>query len=197
MHKSDTATLTIDGQTFELPIVRGSEGEVAVDVSCLRSRTGAITLDPGYANTGACTSAISFVDGEKGILRYRGYPIEQLARQSSFVETAMLLVFGELPSREERAAFRTLLGDQALLHEDLMHHFEGFPPNGHPMAILSAVINSLGAYSPDLLDIQTVGDFGCGYPCPRVRRLRTAPGPMSGLGCRPGYFYSVAISFHG
>jgi citrate synthase len=159
MHKSDTATLTIDGQTFELPIVRGSEGEVAVDVSCLRSRTGAITLDPGYANTGACTSAISFVDGEKGILRYRGYPIEQLARQSSFVETAMLLVFGELPSREERAAFRTLLGDQALLHEDLMHHFEGFPPNGHPMAILSAVINSLGAYSPDLLDIQTVGEF--------------------------------------
>ena len=159
MHKSDTATLTIDGQTFELPIVRGSEGEVAVDVSCLRSRTGAITLDPGYANTGACSSAISFVDGEKGILRYRGYPIEQLARQSSFVETAMLLVFGELPSREERAAFRTLLGDQALLHEDLMHHFEGFPPNGHPMAILSAVINSLGAYSPDLLDIQTVGEF--------------------------------------
>ncbi len=159
MHKSDTATLTIDGQTFELPIVRGSEGEVAVDVSCLRSWTGAITLDPGYANTGACSSAISFVDGEKGILRYRGYPIEQLARQSSFVETAMLLVFGELPSREERAAFRTLLGDQALLHEDLMHHFEGFPPNGHPMAILSAVINSLGAYSPDLLDIQTVGEF--------------------------------------
>ena len=159
MHKSDTATLTIDGQTFELPIVRGSEGEVAVDVSCLRSRTGTITLDPGYANTGACSSSISFVDGEKGILRYRGYPIEQLARQSSFVETAMLLVFGELPSREERAAFRTLLGDQALLHEDLMHHFEGFPPNGHPMAILSAVINSLGAYSPDLLDIQTVGEF--------------------------------------
>jgi citrate synthase len=159
MHNSETATLTIDGQTFELPIVRGSEGEIAVDMSCLRSRTGAITLDLGYANTGACTSAISFVDGEKGILRYRGYPIEQLARQSSFVETAMLLVFGELPSREERAAFRTLLGDQALLHEDLMHHFEGFPPNGHPMAILSAVINSLGAYSPDLLDIQTVGDF--------------------------------------
>ena len=156
---NDTATLTIDGQTYELPVVRGTEGEIAVDVTCLRSRAGLITLDQGYANTGSCYSAITFVDGEKGVLRYRGYPIEQLARQSSFVETAMLLVFGELPTREERAAFRVMLGEQALLHEDLMHHFEGFPPNGHPMAILSAVINSLGAYNPDLLDIQTEGEF--------------------------------------
>ncbi|MGE4441999.1 MAG: citrate synthase [Desulfomicrobium sp.] len=159
MQEKDTATLTIDGQTYELPIVRGTEGEIAVDVSCLRTRSGVITLDQGYANTGSCYSAITFVDGEKGILRYRGYPIEQLARQSSFVETVMLLVFGELPTREERAAFRTMLGDSALLHEDLMHHFEGFPPNGHPMAILSAVINSLGAYNPDLLDIQTEAEF--------------------------------------
>jgi citrate synthase len=159
MLEKDTATLTIDGQTYELPVVRGTEGEVAVDVSCLRTRSGVITLDQGYANTGSCYSAITFVDGEKGILRYRGYPIEQLARQSSFVETVMLLVFGELPTREERAAFRTMLGDSALLHEDLMHHFEGFPPNGHPMAILSAVINSLGAYNPDLLDIQTEAEF--------------------------------------
>jgi citrate synthase len=151
--------LTIDGQTYELPIVRGTEGEIGVDVSCLRTRVGVITLDQGYANTGSCYSGITFVDGEKGILRYRGYPIEQLARQSSFVETVMLLVFGELPTREERAAFRTMLGDTALLHEDLMHHFEGFPPNGHPMAILSAVINSLGAYNPDLLDIQTEEEF--------------------------------------
>jgi citrate synthase len=159
MQKKDTATLTIDGQTYELPVVRGTEGEVAVDVSCLRSLSKVITLDQGYANTGSCYSAITFVDGEKGILRYRGYPIEQLARQSSFVETVMLLVFGELPTREERAAFRIMLGDSALLHEDLMHHFEGFPPNGHPMAILSAVINSLGAYNPDLLDIQTEQEF--------------------------------------
>jgi len=159
MQDKDTATLTIDGQTYELPVIRGTEGEIAVDVSCLRSRSGVITLDQGYANTGSCYSAITFVDGEKGILRYRGYPIEQLARQSSFVETVMLLVFGELPTREERAAFRTMLGDSALLHEDLMHHFEGFPPNGHPMAILSAVINSLGAYNPDLLDIQTEQEF--------------------------------------
>ena len=159
MQDKNTATLTIDGQTYELPIIRGTEGEIAVDVSCLRGRSGVITLDQGYANTGSCYSAITFVDGERGILRYRGYPIEQLAKQSSFVETVMLLVFGELPTREERAAFRTMLGDSALLHEDLMHHFEGFPPNGHPMAILSAVINSLGAYNPDLLDIQTEDEF--------------------------------------
>lgn len=159
MHKSDIATLTIDGENYDLPVVRGTEGEVGIDISSLRGMSGLITLDPGYANTGACYSAISFVDGEKGILRYRGYPIEQLARQSSFVETAMLLVFGELPTREERAVFRTMLGDQALLHEDLMHHFEGFPPHGHPMAILSAVTNSLGAYHPDLLQIETVDEF--------------------------------------
>lgn len=159
MHMSEMATLAIDGKVYELPVIRGTEGEIAVDVSGLRAQSGIITLDPGFANTGACSSAISFVDGEKGILRYRGYPIEQLAANSSFVETAMLLIFGELPSREERAAFRTMLGDQALLHEDLMHHFEGFPPNGHPMAILSAVINSLGAYNPDLMDIQTEDEF--------------------------------------
>ena len=159
MSKNDIATLTIDGQTYELPVVRGTEGEIGVDVSALRSLSGVITLDPGYANTGSCFSAISFVDGEKGVLRYRGYPIEQLARSSSFVETAMLLVFGELPTRQERAAFRNVLGDQALLHEDLMHHFEGFPPHGHPMAILSAVINSLGSYYPELLDIETEEEF--------------------------------------
>jgi len=159
MHKSDTATLTIDGQTFELPIVRGSEGEVAVDVSCLRSRTGAITLDPGYANTGACSSSITFVDGEKGILRYRGYPIEQLADKGSFIETAMLLIFGDLPSSEERSRFRELLGEQELLHEGLRHHFEGFPSKGDPMAILSAVINSLGCYHPELVDIENEEEF--------------------------------------
>ncbi|MBZ4684754.1 MAG: citrate synthase [Desulfomicrobiaceae bacterium] len=155
----NTATLTIDGQTYELPIVRGTEGEVAIDVTALRSQAKVITLDPGYANTGSCTSTITFVDGEKGILRYRGYPIEQLAEYSSFVETAMLLVFGELPTKEERAEFRAMLGDQALLHEDLLHHFDGFPPNGHPMAILAAVINSLGTYYPDLLEIRSDEEF--------------------------------------
>lgn len=159
MSIQETATLAFDGKIYELPVIRGTEGEIALDVGELRTLSGIITLDPGFANTGACTSAISFVDGEKGILRYRGYPIEQLAAQSSFVETAMLLIFGELPTQEERTEFGEMLGDQALLHEDLMHHFEGFPPNGHPMAILSAVINSLGAYNPDLLDIQTEDEF--------------------------------------
>jgi citrate synthase len=159
MIQNNKAVLTVDGKSFELPVVRGTEGEIAVDVSNLRSQSGLITLDQGYANTGSCFSAITFVDGERGILRYRGYPIEELARFSSFVETAMLLVFDELPTAEERAAFRTMLGEQSLLHEDLMHYFEGFPPNGHPMAILSAVINSLAAYSPDLMHIQTVGEF--------------------------------------
>lgn len=159
MSIQETATLAFDGKIYELPVIRGTEGEIALDVGELRTLSGIITLDPGFANTGACTSAISFVDGEKGILRYRGYPIEQLAAQSSFVETAMLLIFGELPTQKERTEFGEMLGDQALLHEDLMHHFEGFPPNGHPMAILSAVINSLGAYNPDLLDIQTEDEF--------------------------------------
>lgn len=159
MNTKETATLTIDGKTYELPIVRGTEGEVAVDISSLRSQSGVITLDPGYGNTGSCMSSVSFVDGEKGILRYRGYPIEQLAAHSSFVETAMLLIFGELPTQEERATFRTMLGDQALLHEDLMHHFDGFPPKGHPMAILSAVTNSLGTYHPDLLEINNEIEF--------------------------------------
>ena len=159
MDNKDIATLIVDGHTYKLPIIRGTEGEVGLDISMLRSISGLITLDPGYVNTGVCSSAISFVDGEKGILRYRGYPIEQLAQHSSFVETAMLLVYGELPTHAERTAFGNMLGDQALLHEDLMHHFEGFPPHGHPMAILSAVINSLGTYYPDLLQIDNKNEL--------------------------------------
>ena len=112
-----------------------------------------------YANTGACKSNITFVDGEKGILRYRGYPIEELAEQSSFIETAMLLSCGELPTQSERAAFRDMLSAQELLHEDLLHHFEGFPPYGQPMSILSAVINSFASYHPDLMDIETDEEF--------------------------------------
>lgn len=152
---ADTAKLIIGDQTYELPIVIGSEGERAVDITSLRQSSGFITLDPGYANTGSCKSAITFVNGEKGVLRYRGYPIEILAEQSSFIETAMLLLFGELPTSQERADFRTLLGEQEFLHTDLMHHFEGFPASGSPMAILSAVINSLGTFSPDLYEVVT------------------------------------------
>jgi len=157
--KGKTAYLILDGTTYELPVIVGTENEHAIDITKLRNETGHITFDPGYGNTGSCTSDITFVDGEKGILRYRGYPIEQLATNGTFIETAYMLIFGELPTDTQRLEFRDLLCDQELLHEDLRHHFEGVPSNGHPMAILSAVINSLGCYHPDLLDIQTEEEF--------------------------------------
>ena len=159
MRERKTATLTYGDKTLELPVVVGSEGEVGIDVTSLEKDADLLTFDPGYANTGSCQSAITFVDGEKGILRYRGIPIEQLAEKSSFIETAMLLIFGKLPTAEERTAFRTLLSEHELLHEGLLHHFDGFPPGGQPMAILSAVINSLGNYHPELLEIQNVDTF--------------------------------------
>lgn len=154
-----TAKLILDGKTYELPVIVGTENENAIDISCLRQETGYITLDPGFGNTGACTSKITFVDGENGILRYRGYPIEELANQATFIETAYLLIFGEQPTRAQRQEFRDHLSEQELLHEGLRHHFDGFPSNGQPMAILSAVINSLGCYHPDLLEITSKEDF--------------------------------------
>ncbi|MBU1228523.1 MAG: citrate synthase [Proteobacteria bacterium] len=154
-----TAQLIIDGTTYELPIVEGTLGDRAIDITRLRADTGCITFDPGYVNTGPCKSSITFVDGEKGILRYRGYPIEQIAERGSFTETAWLLIFGELPTRDQLSRFSAALCEEELLHEDLKHHFEGFPPNGHPMAMLSAVINSLGCYHPDLLEIENRGEF--------------------------------------
>lgn len=160
MHKKDDiATLTYQGKTYELPVITGTEGETGVDITRLRKESGLITLDPGFANTGACKSNISFVDGEKGILRYRGYPIEEIAEKSTFIETAMLLIFGELPSKEELDAFRDTLRDEELLHEDLLHHFDGFPPNPQPMAILSAMVNSLGSYHQDLYHIESEREF--------------------------------------
>jgi citrate synthase len=142
------ATLTYDGKGFELPTVVGTEAETAVDISQLRAKSGLITLDSGYANTGACTSSITFIDGEQGILRYRGYPVEDLAERSTFVETAYLLIFGELPTATQLADFRRLLGQHEFIHEDMLHHFDGFPANAPPMAILSAMINALGCFQP-------------------------------------------------
>jgi citrate synthase len=159
MHKQETVTLTYRGKQYELPLIQGSEDEVGIDITRLREETGLITLDPGFANTGACRSSISFVDGEKGILRYRGYPVEELAEKSSFIEICMLLIFGELPTHDELAAFRETLRNEELLHEDLLHHFDGFPPNPQPMAILSAMLNSLGGYHPDLYEIETEREF--------------------------------------
>ncbi|AQX16935.1 citrate (Si)-synthase [Tessaracoccus lapidicaptus] len=149
----ETATIIIDGTSYELPVVTGTEGERAIDISSLRSTTGLITLDDGYGNTGSCQSAITFIDGEKGILRYRGIPIEDLAERSSFIETAELLIFGELPDEEERTEFRHLLSENAALHRDMRKHFDGFPADAHPMAILSAMINALQTH--ELHDIET------------------------------------------
>ncbi len=143
-----SARLHLDGKDYELPVVRGSEGETGIVIDQLRSSSGAITLDPGFTSTGACRSAITFIDGAKGILRYRGYPIEQLAEHSDFAEVAYLLLYGELPTQEQSAAFRADLTYHSMIHEDMKKFFEGFPPNAHPMAILSAMVASLSTYYP-------------------------------------------------
>jgi citrate synthase len=145
-----TAKLIVDGKTFELPIVIGSEGEKAIDISALRNETGLITLDPGYANTGSCESSICFMDGEKGILRYRGIPVEQLAKHSSFVETAYMLINGELPTSEVLNSFSVMLNDHSLVHEDMHLFFENYPRRAHPMGILSSMVNALRAFYPEL-----------------------------------------------
>jgi len=156
---NDFAELNWDGKKAMLPLIEGSAGERAVDISKLRDQTGLITLDSGYGNTGSCKSAITFIDGEKGILRYRGIPIEELAEQSSFVETAFLIIYGKLPTHAELARFSDLLTTHELIHEDMKFHFEGFPPNAHPMAILSSMINAAGCYYPELLAPQESQDF--------------------------------------
>ncbi len=147
--KTDTAKLTLKGQEYELPILVGSENEVAIDINHLRNTTGAITYDNGYGNTGSCFSAITFIDGEKGILRYRGYPIEELAEKSNFVEVCYLLIFGHLPDKKELDNFLYKLTHHSLIHEDMKKFFEGFPPSAHPMGILSSMVNSLSAFYPE------------------------------------------------
>lgn len=145
----DTARLEYGGKTIELPVVTGTEGEKALDVSKLRASTGMITLDPGYMNTGSCRSAITFLDGEKGILRYRGYPIEQLAGKSTFLEIAYLLVFGELPNKGEFEEFRESITHHSMIHEDMRRFYDGFPKDAHPMAILSSAVSALSTFYQD------------------------------------------------
>jgi citrate synthase len=146
-----TAELILDGKTCKLPIIEGSEKERAVDISALRSQTGFITLDDGYGNTGSCESKITFIDGEEGVLRYRGIPIEELAERSSFIEVAHLIIMGKLPNSAELRRFSDLLTDNELLNEAMKHHYEGFPEHAHPMAILSAMINAASCFYPELL----------------------------------------------
>jgi len=155
----ETATLQLQGKSYNLPVVIGSEGEVAVNIQKLRADSGAITLDDGYSNTGSCQSAITFIDGEKGILRYRGYPIEQIAENSTFAETAWLLIYGELPTAEQLQCWSRLLTKHELLHEGLYKHYDGFPAQGHPMAILSAMVNAASCYNPDVVKMESPETF--------------------------------------
>jgi len=147
---SEKATLTYNGTSTEMPVIVGSENERGVNISRLRDQTGLITFDDGYSNTGSCSSDITFIDGEKGILRYRGYPIEQLAEKSTFIEVAWLLIYGNLPTRSELRKFSDMFTEFQVLHEDMKYHFEGFPPNAHPMAILSSMINACGCFTREL-----------------------------------------------
>jgi citrate synthase len=143
------ATLSFGGKTYELPVIEGSEGERALDITSLRKDTGLITLDPGYGNTGSCESSITFIDGEKGILRYRGYPIEEVATRARFTEVCYLLIYGQRPDDMELAEFREHMTRHTLIHEDMKKFYEGYPPGAHPMAIMAAMVASLSTFYPE------------------------------------------------
>src|SRR5580700_5728210 len=149
---NNQAKLELDGKVFSLPTLTGSENEKAVDVSSLRANTGYITIDDGYGNTGSCVSNITFIDGDQGILRYRGIPIEEMAEKSSFIETAYLIIYGRLPTRTEMKLFSDQLTEHQYLHESMRYHFEGFPMGAHPMAILSAMINAASCFDEGLMN---------------------------------------------
>ena len=151
---SETVEIRLsDGSKLDCPIVVGSENEKGIDVGNLRAKTGLVTLDPAFVNTAATRSAVTYLDGEKGVLRYRGIPIEDLAEHSSFVETSYLLIYGHLPTEDELKNFSRLLTRHSLIHEDMKHFFEGFPSVAHPMAVLASMVVSLGTFYPDALDV--------------------------------------------
>ena len=145
----DSIKIKINSKEIDLPVIKGSENEHGINITQLRKETGYITLDPGYANTGSCISNITFIDGEKGILRYRGYPIEELAGKVSFTETAFLLLYGDLPTIEQKTSFSKKLRQHANIHEDMKRFFDGFPLNAHPMATLSSMVTALSAFHPE------------------------------------------------
>jgi len=148
----EKAQLTLDGKTIELPIVKGTEDEKAIDVTQLRTETKYITFDPSYGNTGSCSSDITYISGEKGILRYRGYPIEQLADNSSFVEVIYLLLYGELPNETELVSFNKEITYHSLIHEDMKRFFDGYPMNAHPMGVLASTVAALSTFYPARVD---------------------------------------------
>ncbi len=173
MSENKYAELIIDGKSYQLPVVEGSEGEKALDISGLRKNTGFITIDPGFFNTGACYSTITFIDGEKGILRYRGIPVEELAEKATFIETAYLLLHGKMPNKPQLQAFSQLLNANSMLHEDMRHFFDGFPRGAHPMHILSTMINALSTFYPnvDLLSLKEDINLSAARLISQVRTL--------------------------
>ena len=146
----ETVKFIIEEKTIELPVITGTEGEKAIDISQLRKLSGHIVIDPGMANSASCTSSITFMDGETGILRYRGIPVEELAEKSTFVETAYLLVKGRLPTRKQLNHFSIRLNDNSLVHEDMQFFYQNFPRASHPMGILSSMVNALRSFYPEL-----------------------------------------------
>jgi citrate synthase len=150
---SDKVEIKLSDSSIEVPIIKGSEGERAIDIASLRAKTGLVTIDPAFMNTASTKSAVTFLDGEQGILRYRGVPIEQLAEKSTFVETAYLLIYGELPNESQLNAWSNQLTRHSLIHEDMKRFFDGFPSTAHPMAVLSSMVSSLSTYYPEEHDI--------------------------------------------
>ncbi|MDX1762387.1 MAG: citrate synthase [Christiangramia sp.] len=156
---SKVATIKIDGKTYDLPMVVGTEKEVALDITSLRGQSGAVTLDPGFKNTGSCESAITFLDGEEGILRYRGYSIEELAEKADFLEVAYLLIFGELPTEIQLQKFNTDILDQSIVNEDMKTVLKGFPQSAHPMGVLSSLTSALTAFNPKSVNVDSEEDM--------------------------------------
>jgi citrate synthase len=157
---SDTAKLIIGDNSYEFPLIKGTENEVAINVKTLRGATnGVITIDPGYKNTGSCESAITFLDGEKGILRYRGYSIEELANKADFLEVSYALIFGDLPNNEQLAKFKEDIKENSLVDDDVRKILEAFPKNAHPMGVLSSLTSALTAFNPDFVNISSEEDM--------------------------------------
>jgi citrate synthase len=156
---SKTAILELDGKKYEFPIIVGAENEVAIDVNKLRDLTGAITMDPGYKNSGSCTSSITFLDGEEGILRYRGYSIEDLAEKANFLEVSYLVIFGELPTKKQLEQFETSIHKYTLVNEEMKNIIDGFPKTAHPMGVLSSLTSALTAFNPKVVNVENEAEM--------------------------------------
>lgn len=170
---TDTAKIILKDREVEVPVVLGTENELGIDIAKLRATTGAVTLDPAFMNTASCNSSITFIDGEKGILRYRGIPIEELAEKSNFVEVSYLLINGKLPNKKELENFTTVLTRHSLIHEDMKHFFIGYPTTAHPMAILSSMVCSLSSYYPEVLNNDLSMPEECDHYVRLLSKMRT------------------------